>query len=110
MRGAIERVVRQIVDYYGPEQVILFGSYARTQENAASDVDLLVLLETDIPFGFREGAAKGIARECPVPFDLHFYRPSEVAEEKNVEGSFLWTVFNTGTILYKKNLGFCFEK
>ena len=45
----IDQMVRAVVDTADPEQVILFGSRARGDEHAQSDVDLIVV-EAE-PFG-----------------------------------------------------------
>jgi len=44
-----KRIIKQIIKNLYPDcTVILFGSYARNQENKQSDIDILVLFETDI--------------------------------------------------------------
>ena len=40
----IDGMVRRIVGHCSPERVILFGSHARGDADAASDVDLLVVM------------------------------------------------------------------
>lgn len=42
--SAIRRYVRQVVEKFQPEKVILFGSYARGDQREGSDVDLLVVM------------------------------------------------------------------
>ena len=42
--SAIRRYVRQIVETFQPDQVILFGSYAKGEQRKDSDVDLLVVM------------------------------------------------------------------
>ena len=44
-RTEIETIVKQVVDAYRPEKIILFGSYAYGQPNADSDLDLLIIKE-----------------------------------------------------------------
>jgi predicted nucleotidyltransferase len=43
----IRRVVQQIVERFDPQKVILFGSYASGRPTKDSDVDLLVVMDTD---------------------------------------------------------------
>jgi predicted nucleotidyltransferase len=43
----IRRVVQQIVERFNPQKVILFGSYASGRPTKDSDVDLLVVMDTD---------------------------------------------------------------
>ena len=41
--GVVERIVESIVDAVAPEKVILFGSAARGEMTASSDLDFLVV-------------------------------------------------------------------
>jgi predicted nucleotidyltransferase len=45
----IQKIVQQIVEHFHPQQVILFGSYAHGAPTEDSDVDLLVVMETEEP-------------------------------------------------------------
>lgn len=42
-------VVQRIVRVYEPEKIILFGSYANGIPTLNSDIDLLIILDTDRP-------------------------------------------------------------
>ena len=41
---AIDQVVKQIVEKFKPQKIILFGSYARGDYRPESDVDMLVVV------------------------------------------------------------------
>ncbi len=41
---AIDTMVQRLVERFGPEQIILFGSHARGTAGPDSDVDLLVVM------------------------------------------------------------------
>ena len=45
--ATIQAIAQLIVERFDPEQIILFGSHARGEVGAHSDVDLLVVLRTD---------------------------------------------------------------
>lgn len=44
-----EELLAPVVDYFNPRRVILFGSAARGEAGADSDLDLLVILDDDAP-------------------------------------------------------------
>jgi uncharacterized protein len=46
---AIGEAVRRLVEYFRPEQVYLFGSTARGEAGAGSDLDFLVVVGDDAP-------------------------------------------------------------
>ena len=78
----LERMVQIIVDEVDPEQVILFGSRARGDAAAGSDVDLIVVEST--PFGEgrnRDGEETRLWRALAsfhVPKDILVYSRDEV--------------------------------
>ena len=47
-QAAINDVVRQIAEKFHPLKIVLFGSYAYGTPTRESDVDLLVVMDTDL--------------------------------------------------------------
>jgi predicted nucleotidyltransferase len=45
----IEEIVKRIIDNYDPEKIVLFGSYAYGHPTEDSDLDLLVVKNSDLP-------------------------------------------------------------
>jgi predicted nucleotidyltransferase len=45
----LEEIVERLVVRFHPERIILFGSHARGEATDASDMDLLVVADTDLP-------------------------------------------------------------
>ena len=43
----LKEAVRRIIENFNPEKIILFGSYAYGQPTADSDMDLMVIMDTD---------------------------------------------------------------
>ncbi|MGB9775424.1 MAG: nucleotidyltransferase domain-containing protein [Anaerolineae bacterium] len=99
---AIREVVKQIVEKFQPEQIILFGSYAYGQPRPESDVDLLVIMET--PLRNREQAAQ-IARAIDYHFglDLLVRTPQQMAERLALGDFFLQEVVEKGRVLYARS-------
>jgi hypothetical protein len=46
---AIAEITRRLVDYYRPERIYLFGSAARGDDGADSDLDFCAVLPDDAP-------------------------------------------------------------
>src|SRR5437867_11994209 len=65
----IRRVTRQVVEQFHPQKVILFGSYAYGQPTEDSDVDLLVVMDTD-ESPLHVAAKIAAAIEHPFPLDI----------------------------------------
>lgn len=96
----IEDVATKIGRHINAEAVILFGSYARSQPGRHSDVDLLVIAESDLPRQERSRELHLIFKPYPFPMDILVYTPKEVEEESEFELSFISTVLREGKKLY----------
>ena len=96
----ILRVVRQIVERFCPQKVILFGSHAEGAPDQDSDVDLLVVMDTDEQ-PLHAAARIAAAIEHPFPLDVVVFRPSDLKESLERKGTFATTVASKGTVLYE---------
>jgi predicted nucleotidyltransferase len=101
----IQQVAVQLGDAAQASQVILFGSYARGEATDRSDVDLMVVAETDLP---RHKRAVGLYKQFrPYPFgmDIVVYTPQEVQDGKRSALTFVSTVLREGKTLYERREG-----
>jgi UTP:GlnB (protein PII) uridylyltransferase len=96
----IENIARRIGEQINARAVILFGSYARNQPGKHSDVDLLVIAESDLPRHKRSRQLHLMFNPYPFPMDILVYTPKEVEEESKFELSFISTVIREGKKLY----------
>jgi predicted nucleotidyltransferase len=96
----IENVAKKIGQEINAEAVILFGSYARNQPGEHSDVDLLVIAESDLPRHKRSRDLHLMFKPYPFPMDILVYTPDEVKKEREFELSFISTVLREGKKLY----------
>ena len=98
----IRRIVARIVERYRPEKVILFGSYATGSPTEDSDVDLLIVKETDRTPAERwsevKRALRGVAPVVPV--SPLVFTPAELEERLKVRDFFIEDVLNTGEVVY----------
>ncbi len=97
---AIQDVVRQIVEKFHPQRIILFGSYARGNYRPESDVDLLVVMETTLKPVQQEIA---ICQQIEYHFglDLLVYTPTFLAERLALGDSFVREITSQGKVLYE---------
>jgi len=103
MQKWIDKAVDIIVEQYGPDQIILFGSQSKNLENTKSDIDLLIIKVTNTPKYYRGVEVAQLLKKFPIKFDLLFYTPSEVAEGRKKPYSFLYSILKSSKIIYKKN-------
>ncbi len=96
----IDNIVRQIVQKYRPEKVILFGSAGRGEYDKVNDLDFLIIKE-DVPL-------HGLARmreldkliERNIAVDMLVYRPDEFNERIRLGDPFIKTILREGRVLH----------
>ena len=96
----IEKVAQRIGEQSRASAVVLFGSHARGQAGTDSDVDLLVIAESDLPRHKRSRQLHLMFKPYPFAMDILVYTPQEVETEREFELSFIWRVLREGKRLY----------
>lgn len=102
----LTEATRIIVAAADPEQVILFGSHARGEAHANSDVDLLVV--ESAPFGpersrYREMARLEVAMaRFPVATDILVYSREEIERFRNSTCHLVYQALREGRVLYER--------
>jgi len=66
----LQEVVRRIVQEFDPQRVVLFGSYACGEPGPDSDVDLLVVMESDERPAARATRVSRVLRPRLFPMDI----------------------------------------
>lgn len=99
----INFVLNKLISFYDPEKIYLFGSQARNQSNKDSDIDFLVINESNKPKRLRTlDFRKKIRGHNDYPIDILIYTPQEFKEECNIKGTIAYHAKTEGEILYEK--------
>ena len=96
----IENVDKAIGEHINAMSVFLFGSYSRNQAGENSDVDLLVIADSDLPRHKRSRHIHLMLKPYPFPMDILVYTPEEVKKESEFEISFISRALREGRKLY----------
>jgi hypothetical protein len=99
----LAEIVRRIVTALHPERVILFGSYAYGAPSDNSDVDLLVILETDARPADRYLAVSRLIRPRPFPLDILVKTPDEITQALTKGDTFISEIVTQGRLLYARS-------
>ena len=99
----IKDIVNKIAIRFNPEKIILFGSYAAGNPTNDSDLDLLIIKETDLPRHKRSFDIQKSLIGSMVPMDILVYTRKEYEQEQNEERSFLFSAIKTSKILYERD-------
>lgn len=98
----IDALVRGIVARTDPEKVVVFGSYAKGNATATSDLDLLLIQQSDEAPAHRADAVRSLLSSLLVRVDVHVYTPGEIAAYRSDPLSFISSVLRTGRVAYQR--------
>lgn len=99
-QAEIERVGNEIGEAARAERVILFGSHATGQMSGDSDVDFLVVADSDLPRYKRSRDLYRKFRRLGFPLDVIVYTPEEVRRARQTPISFISQVMREGKTVY----------
>ena len=106
-QAAAERLIREITDRIierlRPQKVILFGSQAEGRATADSDIDLLVVMETDLKPRERALMVRETLKGLYAAVDVFALTPQEYVETKDVIGGITYPATKYGKVLYEKS-------
>jgi len=106
-RTVLEEQVTYLVETlsaYDPEQIILFGSQARGEADEYSDLDLVVIKDTDERFLDRLSSVYELAPEVGA-MDVLVYTPTEFVALQEEGRPFIQQVIRDGIVLYDRSQG-----
>lgn len=95
-------IVNRIATKFNPDKIILFGSYASGTPNNDSDLDLLIIKDTDLPPHRRSFDIQKLLIGSLVPMDILVYTNKEFEQGQKERYSFLSNAIKTSKILYER--------
>lgn len=96
----INNVVDIIVKNVNPEKIILFGSYAYGEPHKDSDLDMLIIKDTDEAKNKRAREIRKHSRGIKIPLDIVVYTSAEVEKWKDTPSAFITKVMQEGRVLH----------
>ncbi|MDH4078905.1 MAG: nucleotidyltransferase domain-containing protein [Nitrospira sp.] len=101
--GFLGWVTPLIVQACDPERVILFGSWAKGQQNSDSDLDILVIADSQRSTLLLRHELQQLLYPSPIRIDIHVVTTAEVKAESGKPFGFLSSVLSRSTTLYVKS-------
>ena len=96
----VRELISRIADQFRPKRIILFGSYAYGKPRPESDVDLLVVMDTQL----RETQQALEIRQHINPLfgvDILVYTPSRLEQRLKLGDWFLKEITEKGLVVYE---------
>jgi predicted nucleotidyltransferase len=100
----LEDIVNRITAELPIQKIILFGSYANPSGNITpdSDIDLLIVMETNEPLSHRILSVSRLLRPRPFPMDVIIRTPEEILTSLESKDQFFQEILATGKVLYER--------
>ncbi len=102
LRADLDWLVERIRHGYEPEKIILFGSLARGETHEWSDIDLIVVKDTDARYGERVRELLPVLRGWKGGADILIYSLDEYQAAKAKSSGFLKEAEKDGVTLYER--------
>ncbi len=98
LRDMVDTIVRR----YKPLRIVLFGSYARGDYNAASDLDLFLVVPDAADWLERGLEFKRLVHEERLPIEAHIYTSDEYERMKAADNPLVLQIEAEGKVLYEQ--------
>lgn len=102
LRQLIDRMVTKLRQEYGPDRVILFGSHAYGEPRPDSDIDLLIIKDTEAAPLDRWSEVRRILSDPDrtVGLEVLVLTPAELARRIDAGDQFIEEIVSRGRVLH----------
>jgi len=100
----LRKIVEVLAAKYQPEKIVLFGSYAYGEPSVSSDIDLLILKETDKSFPKRWAEVCELVADIvgTIPFSPLVLTPAELEARRRKGDQSIEGILTKGKVLYTR--------
>jgi len=98
----IDTVMQAIARNFSPQRIMLFGSYASGQPTPDSDLDLLIIMDSELPRHKRTVPIRLLFRPMPCAMDILVYTPEEVARWDGTVNHIITEALQHGITVYER--------
>ena len=96
-----DEVVRRIIARFSPKMIVIFGSVGRHEAREDSDLDIMVVMETELDIIHRGVDIRDILEDIMMPMDIIVVTPEEYEDEKDNPCEFVHEIMRTGKVAYE---------
>lgn len=96
---SLRRIIQQLSEIPAVEKVVLFGSYTAGRRDLFTDLDIIVIMQSDQTFIERSAAIYSLLQPA-VDVDILVYTPEEL--QRMSQSGFLRKALTMGQVLYEK--------
>jgi predicted nucleotidyltransferase len=96
----INEIISKIIQQFKPEKIILFGSYANGKPTEESDLDLLIIKDSDLSSRVQNRMVRNLVADSRVPVDIIVKTKQEFEIYKDIIGTVIYPANKFGKVVY----------
>jgi len=96
----IDEIKKRVVESFKPQKIILFGSYATGKPTEDSDLDLLIIKDSDLPIHVQNRKIRRLLCDLRVPMDVIVKSTKEFETYKDIIGTIIYPANKFGKVIY----------
>ena len=96
----IRMIVDRVTKHYDPKAIIVFGSVARGDSTEDSDLDIAIIMDSDLSEHERNVKVRVCIGSIGMAMDLLVFTPKEIEAERDDETSIVSEIMRTGEVVY----------
>jgi predicted nucleotidyltransferase len=101
MQKKVRRLIKSLLPY-DPERLYLFGSWARGEEDDLSDLDVVIIKETEVSFFDRLREVASLVPPDIGGLDILVYTPAEFAAMRQSGNAFAEMIAEEARLIYDR--------
>lgn len=98
----LKTIIEKITNNFNPQKIILFGSYAYGYPTADSDMDIMIVMDTDEKPHKRAVSIRKILKGIGIPKDIIVKTPEEFERFKDIVGTIVYPAAHKGRVIYER--------
>ncbi|MEW6621233.1 MAG: nucleotidyltransferase domain-containing protein [bacterium] len=97
----IDEIKTRIAENFKPQKIILFGSYANGTPTEDSDLDLLIIKDSNVPARIQSRKVRKILAGLKIPVDVIVKTAEEFETYKDIIGTIIYPANKFGKVIYE---------
>ncbi|MDI6735324.1 MAG: nucleotidyltransferase domain-containing protein [bacterium] len=97
----LDEVKRRIAERFKPQKIILFGSYANGTPTEDSDLDLLIIKDSNLPASIQNRKVRKILAGLRISVDVIVRTAEEFETYKDIIGTIIYPANKFGKVIYE---------
>jgi predicted nucleotidyltransferase len=98
----VARVVPRLARALAADRIMLFGSYAKGVARGGSDVDLLVVIDTEEITAALQRRVRQLTADCFPPVDVVLCTRTEIDDAEVASSPFLGSILGSAVCLFER--------